>query len=177
MGRVTERFLTMVKPALPRRTTCVVKGLLEQTLEFLANELMKSHVQLVTRFSADLPDIPSDPHLIQEAFLNLLLNAIQAMVVAHKGGVLTVSTARQCEWIEVRIQDDGPGILPEHRSKLFEPFFTTKPAGEGTGLGLWTVRSIVAGLMGQVAYETEVGRGTTFIIRLPVAEELTITKN
>jgi signal transduction histidine kinase len=86
-----------------------------------------------------------------------------------RGGGVTRGQGEGKDWIEVRIQDDGPGIAPEHRDLLFEPFFTTKPPGEGTGLGLWTVQMIVQSLNGMVGYETEVGKGTTFIVRLPVA--------
>jgi len=172
MARVTERFLTMAKPVPPRQTACAIPTLLEQTLEFMANELMKSRIEVSTDIQPGLPAVTADPRLLQEAFLNLMLNAMQAMLSAHQGGTLTVRARRQGDWVEVRIQDDGPGILPEHRGKLFEPFFSTKPAGEGTGLGLWTVRSVVEGLKGQVGYETETGRGTTFIVRLPVSEEL-----
>ncbi len=68
----------------------------------------------------------------------------------------------------MRIQDDGPGIAPEHRARIFEPFFSTKPAGRGTGLGLWTVRSHVMGMQGTVSVDTEVGKGTTFIVHLPL---------
>jgi signal transduction histidine kinase len=102
------------------------------------------------------------------------------MAAAHGGGTLTVRAQLSAvspqpsaqeqggPWIEVRIQDDGPGIAPEHRAKLFEPFFSTKPPEEGTGLGLWMVRTFVVTHQGTVDYETEVGRGTTFIVRLPV---------
>lgn len=172
MTHVTERFLTMAKPVPPRQSACTVPALLQQTLEFVANELMKNKIEVSTDVRPNLPAVMADPRLLQEAFLNLMLNAMHAMVSAHQRGKLTVSARRQGDWIEVRIQDDGPGILPEHRGKLFEPFFSTKPAGEGTGLGLWTVRSVVEGLKGQVGYETEIGQGTTFIVRLPVSEEL-----
>lgn len=193
IAHVTERFLALARPAQFRQTRCDIRAILDETLEFLSNELMKSQIRLVIDASSALPPIRSDPHQLQEAFLNLLLNAMQAMVAAHGRGTLTVSaqlspagdrpepSAEQSSvsgdgleepWIEVRIQDDGPGILPEHRPRLFEPFFSTKPANEGTGLGLWTVRTIIMSLKGRVTFETDVGRGTTFIVRLPVSEEL-----
>jgi PAS domain S-box-containing protein len=196
MPRITERFLALAKPYQPRRERCTVDAILRQTLDFLANELMKNQVTVNTTIAADLPAILSDPMQLQEVFLNLMLNALQAMAAAHGRGTLTVATklvansqqraaseeklsaisyqlpASEEKWIEVRIQDDGPGIAPEHQSKLFEPFFTTKPLEQGTGLGLWIVRNTVTALKGAVACETEVGRGTTFIVRLPVTEEL-----
>jgi two-component system cell cycle sensor histidine kinase/response regulator CckA len=180
IAHVSERFLTLTRPVQPLRTQCDIRAILDATLAFLSNELMKNQIRLVTELSPDLPAIQSDSRQLQGAFLNLILNAIQAM--AEQGrGTLTVSATlsavgdplsaqeqdRERQWIEVRIQDDGPGILPEHRPKLFEPFFSTKPAGEGTGLGLWTVRTIVMALGGTVTCESEPGRGATFILRLP----------
>jgi PAS domain S-box-containing protein len=180
IAHVSERFLTLTRPVQPLRAQCDIRAILDATLDFLSNELMKNQIRLVTELSPDLPVIQSDPRQLQGAFLNLILNAIQAMA-EHGRGTLTVSATlsavgappsaqeqdRERQWIEVRIQDDGPGILPEHRPKLFEPFFSTKPASEGTGLGLWTVRTIVMALGGAVTCESEVGRGATFILRLP----------
>nr|MBI3611986.1 PAS domain S-box protein [Nitrospirota bacterium] len=177
IAHVAERFLTLARPAQPLLTQCDVRAILNETLSFLSNELMKSQIRLVTELPPDLPVIRSDPRQLQEAILNLLLNAMQAMVAAHGKGTLRVNaklsavsaqpSAPAERWIEVRIQDDGPGILPEHKPKLFEPFFSTKPPGEGTGLGLWTVRTVVMALGGTVTCESEAGHGATFILRLP----------
>ncbi|TAJ10509.1 MAG: PAS domain S-box protein [Nitrospirae bacterium] len=172
MAHVTERFLTLARPAQLQQARCDIRTILDEMLDFLSNELMKNHIRLVVEMPPDLPAIWSDPRQLQEAFLNLLLNAIQEMASSHGRGTLTVAATLRKGWIEVRIQDDGSGILPEHRPKLFDPFFSTKPAGEGTGLGLWTVRTIVMSLKGQVTCETEVGRGTTFIVRLPAKPSL-----
>ena len=146
---------------------------LEKVLDFLSNELMKYRIRVVREWEPALSktQIWSDPQALHQIFLNLILNAMQAMTQAHGQGTLTVATAISNGWIEVRIQDDGPGIPPEHHANLFNPFFTTKAAGAGTGLGLWTVRVALMELKGQVAFETEVGRGTTFVVRLPLPHE------
>lgn len=170
MTGITERFLSFLKPYQPHGERCSVPAVLEQTLEFLANELMTHHIRVVRTIAPTLPETWSDPRQLHEVFLNLMLNAMQAMVEAHGQGTLTVAAALVDGWIEARIQDDGPGILPAHRAKLFDPFFSTKPSEQGTGLGLWTVRTILMQLKGTVACETEVGQGTTFIVRLPVQE-------
>ncbi len=203
LHRITEvvkRFVELARPSRHFQERCVVQTILEQLLVFLANELMKNGITLVKRLTPDLPDLWADPHQLQDIFLNLMMNAVQAMSAAHGRGTLTVTatlvadratggratgrraprlcvaasgegeTRRQGEggnWIEVRIQDDGPGIPSEHRPKLFEPFFSTKPPEQGTGIGLWIVRSTLMTIGGTVAYETEVGKGTTFIVRLP----------
>lgn len=183
MTVVAERFLSLARPVPPHVERCSVPAILQEVLEFLANELMKNQIQVERAGTSELPAVRSDPNQLHEVFLNLMLNAIQAMAGAHGRGTLRVATAlvqaaphdeegeEAAEWIEVRIQDDGPGIAPEHRAKLFEPFFSTKPPGKGTGLGLWAVRSILATLGGTVMFETEVDQGTMFIVRLPVTAQ------
>lgn len=183
MTVVAERFLSLARPVPPRVERCSVPAILQEVLEFLGNELMKNQIRVERAGPSELPAVRSDPNQLHEVFLNLMLNAIQAMVGAHGRGTLRVATAlvqtaphdeeRQetREWIEVRIQDDGPGIAPEHRAKLFEPFFSTKPPGKGTGLGLWAARSILATFGGDATFETEVDQGTTFIVRLPVTAQ------
>lgn len=200
MKTIAERFLTIARPIPPHKEFCSVEAILQEVLGFLANELMKNQIRVEPLAMQRLPRIMSDPGQLHEVFLNLILNAMQAMAEAHGQGTLCVVTAlvaeketvggiitgddltnlvvrasvtgedNKGEWVEVRIQDDGPGIAPEHRAKLFEPFFSTKPPGKGTGLGLWAVRSILMTLKGTVRYETEVGRGTAFIVRLPVTD-------
>lgn len=167
MAQVTEQFLNLAKPIQGKRQPCSVTAILQQTLDFLEHELSRHHIVVKTAFQEALPDIRSDPRLLQDVFLNLILNAMQAMASAHGRGTLTVKAAHADGWIEVRIQDDGPGITPENRLRLFEPFFSTKPPDQGTGLGLWTVRSVMMGLGGAVQCETEVGVGTTFLVRFP----------
>jgi PAS domain S-box-containing protein len=174
MKTITDRFLTIAKPGPPLQEQCSIQTVLHGVLEFLANELMKNNITVATDFAPDLPKIRSDPWQLHEVFLNLVLNAIQAMAKAHGKGILTVTTRLADGWIEVRVQDDGPNITPEHRARLFEPFFTTKRREQGTGLGLWIVRSTLMTLKGEVSYESEVGKGSTFIVRLPInAEEST----
>jgi PAS domain S-box-containing protein len=188
MSAIAQRFLFLARPTQPRQELCSVQEVLQEVLDFLDNELVRDRIHVVRTFAPGLPEIRSDPRQLHEVFLNLMLNAMQAMAAAHGQGTLTVETklvansqqraasedkrsASAERWIEVRIQDDGPGIPPEHRAKLFEPFFSTKPPEQGTGLGLWIVRSTLTGLGGTVSYETEVGQGSTFIVRLPVTTE------
>jgi two-component system NtrC family sensor kinase len=170
MTAVTERFLWFSRPHRTSTGRCSINAILAQLLHFINNEVMKQNVRVVTGFAPDLPDVWAEPRELNDVFLNLIVNAIEAMSASH-GGTLTVSTrANDRAGLDVSVQDDGPGILPEHRSRLFEPFFSTKPAGQGTGLGLWTVRTILTALKGAVRFETEVGRGTTFIVTLPAAD-------
>jgi two-component system, NtrC family, sensor kinase len=111
---------------------------------------------------------------LNQVILNLIVNAAHAIgdvVAASPGtrGCVTIGTARVDEWAELRVADTGTGI-PEHaRSRIFEPFFTTKPVGKGSGQGLALARSVIVHKhQGAIRFETEVGRGTTFVIRLPL---------
>lgn len=169
MTAITQRFLTLARPVKPHLQQCSMHAIVDQALDFLSNELMKNRIRVVRAFAPNVPRTWSEPRQLHEVFLNLMLNAMQAMVAAHGQGTLTITTLRKDDWIEARIQDDGPGIPPHHHAKLFEPFFSTKPPEQGTGLGLWTVRSTLAEIKGTVKCESVEGQGATFIVRIPIA--------
>lgn len=120
---------------------------------------------ILEKHFADIPPIQAKSEEIQQIFINIIANAVQAM---QGKGRLTLSSENVNGDIIVRIKDTGPGIPPDHLPKIFDPFFTTKGQGEGTGLGLNIVHRIVDKYGGHIDVESELGRGTTFIIRLPV---------
>jgi signal transduction histidine kinase len=128
---------------------------------------------LETDFDAALPMVPCQPGEFNQVILNLIVNAAHAIAdVIQLGGAqrgkITVRTHGCPEWAEIRIQDTGTGIPEKVRARIFDPFFTTKEIGKGTGQGLSIARSVVVDKHGgSIHFETEVGRGTTFIIRLP----------
>ena len=105
------------------------------------------------------------PFQINQVFLNLLVNAAQSI---DGRGTITVSTGCSDDSVWIKIADSGKGIEPAHLKRIFEPFFTTKPVGVGTGLGLSVSYSIVRRHGGSLEVDSEVGKGTTFTIRLPV---------
>jgi PAS domain S-box-containing protein len=113
-----------------------------------------------------LPPVWASAGQLRQVFLNLIVNALDVVADA---GLVRVETAVEGERAVVRVSDDGPGILPEHRERLFDPFFTTKPAGEGTGLGLYISHQIVRGHGGEIVVDSTPGRGATFEVRLPLA--------
>lgn len=135
--------------------------------------LLGRHADVVTDFDPDLPLVTCLPGECNQMFLNLIINAAHAIAdkQVHGGGGkgrITVSTRLEGEWVEVRIADTGTGIAEEHRIRVFDPFFTTKKVGRGTGQGLAIARSVLVDKHGgALSFETEVGRGTTFIVRLP----------
>ena len=115
------------------------------------------------------------PGKINQVFLNLLVNAIQACEPG--GAVDRPHPARAADGVVVEVQDNGCGIRPEHRPRLFEPFFTTKPVGQGTGLGLSVSFGIVRDHGGTIEVESEVGRGSTFRVRLPLQPAARVGRN
>jgi PAS domain S-box-containing protein len=146
---------------------------IESTLIVAHNEW-----KYVADLSKDLdPDLPSVPCLagqFNQVILNLIVNAAHAIgdvVQSHENqkGLISISTQRVDGGVEIRIADTGPGIPEPIRDKIFNPFFTTKPVGKGTGQGLAIARSVIVEKHGgQLTFETEIGKGTTFIIRLPI---------
>lgn len=168
---ITEHFLHLARPATSKRQHCSIRSLLENTMDALSHELARHHVSSVMLVDDSLPEIWTDPKLLREVFHHLIVNAIEAMAQIHGQRTLTVTAAQIDGAIDVRIQDNGPGIHLDQHTKIFEPFFTTKPADQATGLGLWIVRSNLMVLQGSVRLESEPGKGATFIVRLPLLGE------
>ena len=168
MNKTLTDLLRHARPPTPQYLALDVNEVVKQTPWFLP---MASGVgiEMVSRLQPDLPPLRLDPNLLQQALLNILINARQAM---PNGGQLTVSTrlcpslAGKGEAVEVAISDTGVGILEDHLSRIFQPFFTTK--ARGTGLGLAIAARIVEQHGGRIAVESEVGKGTTFRIVFPV---------
>jgi two-component system, NtrC family, sensor kinase len=138
---------------------------LEDALKISWNEL--KYKTEVERDFQTLPPVPCSPQRMEQVFVNLLVNAGQAI---PKKGVIRLSTRLEGEHAVVRIADTGVGMTPEVMKRIFEPFFTTKPVGAGTGLGLHVAYRIVDGLGGRIDVRSEPGRGTEFAVRLPLVQ-------
>jgi signal transduction histidine kinase len=139
-------------------------GLIRQTLAFLKNQIRIGQVTVHTEMPEQFIRVAGNANQLQQVFVNIILNAIQAMGV---GGLLTVKVGTASEnMAEVQISDNGPGIPEEVKAHIFDPFFTTK--NEGTGLGLSVSNSIIQEHNGQVSVESEQDKGTTFFITLPL---------
>jgi two-component system NtrC family sensor kinase len=123
-------------------------------------------VAIHANLGQDLPDIRASESEMQQVFLNLINNALDAM--ENKGGNIRISSRRKGEEIVVEVADDGPGISADHLGKVFDPFFTTKPVGKGTGLGLSICYGIIQKMGGGIDIHSTVGRGTAFKVRIPV---------
>ena len=131
----------------------------------ICNSQLKDGVK-VTRMFSDLPEISCAPSQLNQVFLNLITNAAQAM---DGKGQICIRTSHADAFVEVAISDSGSGMDEETRAHIFEPFFTTKPVGKGTGLGLSIVFRIIEDHGGTIRVESELGKGTEFFVRLPVA--------
>ncbi len=153
----------------PEKTLADLNHVLEQALTLTRNQAMIHGVQIIEELDRSLPHLVIDAGQIQEVAVNVLVNAIDAM---SDGGDLTVRTRavdrNGAEWAELEIADTGCGIAPEHLEHVFDPFFTTKQTGQGTGLGLAVSYGIVSEHGGQIDVSSEVGRGTTVTVRLPI---------
>lgn len=197
-AEIVQRTLAVSRSSGRARQVCQVNELVQRTLDLTANDLAIHQIQIQTHLQEHLPPVLADANDMVQVLLSLITNARQAMASAHGKGTLTMTTALAAEpgsrsaepgaeersaeeiggrgnskhWVEIRVQDDGPGIAPEHQARLFEPFFTLKPAGQSRGLGLSIARRIVNDLSGTVTVESEIGRGATFIVRLPVMDTL-----
>jgi CheY-like chemotaxis protein len=131
--------------------------------------MKSSGIEVTTELAPDLPLTYADAGLLQQVFLNIILNAEQAMNLAHgKGSKLTIKTERLNNAIRTSFRDNGPGIARQNMDKLFSPFFTTKEVGQGTGLGLSVAHGIVTQHGGKIYAESRLGRGATFFVELPI---------
>ena len=138
---------------------------LDQTL-VIANNVLKNKVEVIKRYG-EIPPVACSPSQINQVLLNLMSNAAQA--IEHDQGKLLLKTEADGQWVRVSVQDNGKGIAQEHLAKVFDPFFTTKPVGQGTGLGLSISYQIVQAHGGTIQVASAVGKGTRFVISLPLA--------
>jgi signal transduction histidine kinase len=129
-------------------------------------------IMIETHLDAGLPEIAGDAEKLKQVFMNMLINARQAI---GQNGRIMIATGVDPDggYVFITFADDGPGIAPEIQDKIFDPFFTTKPTGQGTGLGLSVSYGIIEDHAGDIQMTSEPGQGTTFHIRLPVRDQAT----
>jgi signal transduction histidine kinase len=144
-----------------------VNQVVQDSCAIINHQLELQQVKIIQELDEQLPEIQGNSNQLQQVLMNLMINAQQAM--EGEPGTVTVSTKRdESGAIEIVVSDNGPGIPEEIQAKMFEPFFTTKPTGQGTGLGLSVSFGIIMDHDGEISVDSEVGRGTDFVIRFPV---------
>jgi PAS domain S-box-containing protein len=162
---IVRGLLDFARPRALRLEVTDVNQVIADTLKLVRHRINRGGLRLHEHYDAELPLLELDANQIKQVLLNLITNAIQATA---SGGALTLATALQNQAVVVSVQDTGTGIAPEHLEHIFEPFFTTKAEGEGTGLGLAVSYGIVQKHGGRIEAESEVGKGTTFKVYLPI---------
>ena len=168
-------LLSFTRQPKPQLRSLDVNEVLEELIHLSEPWFLARNVRFSVTLSPDLPPILGDPTHLQTLFLNLITNALDAM---PQGGVLTIKTRQvpplfssgDGRWLEISITDTGIGITEESKKRVFDPFFTTKKMGEGTGLGLTICEKIIKEHSGKIDVESEVGKGSTFFIFIPVFE-------
>jgi len=164
LNNIVQEFLGFARPKQPAFQQADLNEAIESVLTLTAQEARKTGVRLEKRLDPAIGKRSLDAGLLKQAFLNIVLNAIQAM---PQGGVLTVESSARDGAIEVKVKDTGMGISEENRRKLFSPFFTTKK--NGTGLGLAITYRIIENHRGRIDVASEPGKGTIFTVTIPAA--------
>ena len=171
-SRIVKTFLAMARQQASERTAVSMTDIIESTLEVTGYSLRTAGIEVSLNLEADLPPVWADADQLNQVVTNLMVNAQQAMAETEGPRKLVITTA--CDPEEgvatLTVQDSGPGIPPEVRSRIFEPFFTTKEVGAGTGVGLAVCHRIVESLQGKITVKSKPGAGATFAVSLPLAE-------
>lgn len=164
---ITHRLLRFGRRMETTQELVDINHILMETLTFLENEAHFRDIQIQTNYDDSIPKISTDPNQLQQVFLNIIDNAIDAVGKSGQIKIQTYAEEKNPKLVVVKISDNGPGISKETMSRIFDPFYTTKRPDEGTGLGLSISYGIMEKLGGRIEVESEVGKGTTFVISVP----------
>jgi signal transduction histidine kinase len=173
LAESVKNLLSFTRQPKPQFRSLDVNGVLEELIHLSEPWLHSRNVKLLSSLSINLPLVLGDPTHLQTLFLNLITNALDAM---PNGGLLIIRTQEVLShpssgngrWLEISITDTGIGITGESKKKIFDPFYTTKKIGEGTGLGLAICEKIIKEHSGRLDVKSEVGKGSTFFVYLPI---------
>lgn len=171
-GRIIDNLLTFARSSDANAAPQVlnVTESLQKILDLREYECRVNNVEVVTYFDAETPLTLADSQRMEQVFMNLIGNSIHAIGEKAGHGTITVGVVHDQGRIRVSITDDGPGISQANQRKVFDPFFTTKPIGKGTGLGLSICKGIVEDHGGAIRVESALGRGTTFVVEIPIID-------
>jgi two-component system NtrC family sensor kinase len=167
-SEIVNNLLNFSRTGSAQTVEVDLNNVLEETLTLVQHPLKANRVTVLKNYTLVLPPVLGSTTRLQQVFLNLFLNARDAM---PGGGMLEVRTAAQNGTVEVEVTDTGTGIAPEHLHRIFDPFFTTKSTGKGTGLGLSVSYGIIKEHAGKVDVKSTPGKGTSFRLEFPVARK------
>jgi two-component system NtrC family sensor kinase len=167
---IVKGLLEFSRPKEPEMVPTDIHEAINRALAIFEPQALFQNIQVQKEFS-EVPRIIADSSQLQQVFTNIIANAAEAMAGS---GILTIRTSleKQTGRIKIELSDTGHGIKPENMTRLFEPFFTTKEVGKGTGLGLAISYGIVQKHQGSIEVRSEIGKGTTFTVILPVKRNL-----
>ena len=167
---IVKGLLEFARPKEPEVARININEILESSLAIMEKQALFQNISIKKTYESDLPKIIADSAQLQQVFMNIILNAAEAMA---GNGTLTLGTSLNADgtYIEVEFSDTGHGIEEEDKKRLFEPFFSTKEVGKGTGLGLAISYSIIQQHNGTIEVKSQVGKGSTFTVKLPVLKE------
>jgi two-component system NtrC family sensor kinase len=165
---ITHKLLSFARKTDTRIVEISITDLLKEIAYLSSQRAKYSNVEIRTRFEENLPLIPASETEMQQVFLNLVNNALDAM--EKTGGIITLGAKRTGNDIIVTVSDNGPGIADANLARIFDPFYTTKPVGKGTGLGLSICYGIIKKIGGDINVRSTKGEGAAFELRFPVTQ-------
>ena len=163
---IVNKLLSFARDMKPVIQRVELNALIDNIAQLVKKEATAKQIRIYTKFQSGLPAVYSDPPLLRQIILNLLVNATQAI---DRSGVITISTnTGNNGTIEIAVEDTGCGIPEENLDRIFTPFFTTKTSKQGSGLGLAFCRGIIEKLGGSISVVSEIGKWTIFTVRIPI---------
>ncbi|MGD1017745.1 MAG: ATP-binding protein [Verrucomicrobiia bacterium] len=169
-AKIVRNLLTFARPREPHMTMVDINRIVVDSLETREMQVQRAKVEIVRRLGKNLPPTMADAGQIEQVLVNLITNAVQALENRPDKRIVEVATEYSNDRIRIAVADNGPGIPDPIMERIFDPFFTTKGPGKGTGLGLSICYSIVEEHRGKIWVETKAGKGTRFIVELPVVK-------
>ena len=167
-AKIVQNLLLFARKTEPEMQYLDVTSLLNRVQELKSFDFKTNCISVINEVPPDLPWTMVDEHQLIQVFINILTNAEQECFASQGGGQLRIQATGSPNWIRISISDDGPGISPEKLNAIFEPFYTTKEVGKGTGLGLSICYGIIRQHGGELWAESELGKGASFHIELPI---------
>ncbi|MFB0556948.1 MAG: PAS domain S-box protein [Dehalococcoidia bacterium] len=169
-AQVVRGLLTFARKQGGEKALVDINDAIQGVLQLRSYEQKVRNIEVKTALAPDLPKVMGNVSQLEQVFVNIIINAEQAMLEVRDRGRLTITTERVGDIVRASFTDDGPGISPENMGRIFTPFFTTKEVGKGSGLGLAICHGVVTEDGGKIYANSDLGKGATFIVELPIKQ-------